>query len=1501
MGMLQGDRVDIAIGTRISKTAFHCQIAPCQADGVLHLPAELAEHAVKCGSATLLDCGIDLLEATVHLTIKRGGDSPSRDRGPYRAAELFGGLGGWSYAASLWMTSVTVIVERDERTAQACAKAKGAEVHTVEEFLELAIQGKITTPVVVRGDIKDTLLWMAMSILNVAYILASPPCQSWSSVGAGTGLASPDGDIFAIMLRRAGYARILALLAENVPGIVRHADYGVLITGGAMDGMRLVTSGTYKCQRTLPVQRDRWLATFIHVSLSVESVIIKQAESFTFASPECKTVLPGPTLTVADTIMQNMDADHRGRLTPDADAMKLLVDPTVLPNRWKVSGDGDDAMLRARTIDGSMQLSGIMAMYGSQHKLPISHLREKGMFTVLYHDQEGYRYFSPHEIVAALGFPECVVLDDDMQMAHQQAGNAISIAHAWLQIAKTHILLGQLSPFTKVKPWDVMVDQLKMDACKMTGKVRQVCDGFAQMVDATVVPRGPGSSHDQSGQAGKRQRVDQVDPTAPFQIDRDLGYTAAFEGVQTFVSHDLAKTTGPQPFAKGGLLFLQHFQANWMSVAHGQQTDVISTMIQRALPHAKKSHFLQLRGPDGEIEWETTVPCVPPVRLIFQPTTFQVSCVLPGERVLMSADVTWTVETVLAYVASAMKCQVPSLILTNGDLPTKTCDFLAEYETQEYKVGFKMTMPGYVSFAMPEQMNCPQTKPADPDDCRFVATHPSMKVVRTAAVKQGQTIGDVVKALFPHLASTTAWGITVNGLPVNGDTGVAEITQFVVDWQCYQPLPPTIVEKCSFAAPVDSATIQIGNESYPNRWVRSPFSTRAQVLKLPDDSTVKQIAASFVAHTNLNITIMCTMGGTVVHPDANLSSIANTDVLMFRVSPLKGGAKQATDQLRNKVVHNLQQHGVGDAAQTRAEAFLAKCDHETLIKAVNTDDITFWDEMKQEANRVKFRLVFRNELTNLRKDARKKPPSKAAKGIAKQPKAFVANPTNIKIDMKHFTDGEQQVELLDPQRFGPDQSGLAIMNCKDADRHCASQGLLSMEALAILVVGRVFHDDDEIFQMPAYDNNGAPIVIQAALRQFGDRHIQFTPAVPNSVVSRSASTAVEIHIYKSEVAKWADCSVPLHYLGVHVSAVRGSSLIAQWAFRTYSASRSPVGFKDSAYWHGYIRVQDDILDAVIARSGWHGIYLSPKNADRRHDERYSIVVMPECTLSDAQKKASTQDKALGIVKVKDQYAVRCRREHAVALRAALLPESAFVAMEAVSSDEQLWLLKNVPIEIGKAGLQQALTLAEWQAHPVRAQGLDRWVVASNALPPCRRLCINSAFVLVEPFKRANENAPVTMVAKQFKVETLVSSTPSGQMQVATTSRYQEMKADLSEQMEQKLSEATNQINMLAQQMQTMQANHNQEITSTRAELAMVRDEQAFANQKLQEVESSVVQSSHSVIKTMQGMFTQMQSTLEQSMKQSIEASMQAFTNDVDENKRARVGDVPRTDVFSTKS
>ena len=551
------------------------------------------------------------------------------------------------------------------------------------------------------------------------------------------------------------------------------------------------------------------------------------------------------------------------------------------------------------------------------------------------------------------------------------------------------------------------------------------------------------------------------------------------------------------------------------------------------------------------------------------------------------------------------------------------------------------------------------------------------------------------------------------------------------------------------------------------------------------------------------------------------------------------------------------------------------------------------NEVKQEANRVKFRLVYRNELNRVKKEGRAKPSGNRRKDtLPQKPKQqFVANASNITIDISHFKDAEGPVPLLDASRFGQDQRGLAIMNSHDAAKFSRGQ-TSSVEPLAILVVGKTFDAQDKIFTMPAYDIDNNPIIINAALRQFGDSEICFEAALPAVKVTSAASTVLELQILRREVPNWKDCAAPLHYVGVHVSALRGDSLISTWSIKTFDDNRKPTPQREATMWHGFLRVPDSILELVLARSGTAGIYFQPKDETKRHDDRFGIVIVPNANLAELQQRINGLDKALGLTRVRDHLAVRCRREHITALRAVLLPDSAYVAADVCAADEQLWILKHVP-SVDKNGLDQALQMAYWDAKTLRAQGQNRWIVAAKSAPPCHHLCINGAFVLIEALKRSAESPPVTLIAKQVKIDSVVSS-GDGTMQVATSSRFQEVKAEMSEQFESRLAIANNKIDQLAAALQAVQANQTQATIQTQSELAQLREEQSFAKAKIEAVESSVVTSGQEVLTIMKSMMSQMQASLESSVKQLLPGLG-------DESKRPRQGDVSKSDQFSTST
>lgn len=609
----------------------------------------------------------------------------------------------------------------------------------------------------------------------------------------------------------------------------------------------------------------------------------------------------------------------------------------------------------------------------------------------------------------------------------------------------------------------------------------------------------------------------------------------------------------------------------------------------------------------------------------------------------------------------------------------------------------------------------------------------------------------------------------------------------------------------------------------------------------------------------------------------------------------------------------LSEKGVPDEKlMDRLNGFASKVPLERLQSVEDADNEGLWNTVKSMASEVRYRLITPAELKIHQQNQRKakgKGKSKSSeemqfiggkskgkgkggnKGKGKQPVQI----SELVIDTQHFSTDNGNVQKLELTRFGADQTGLRIVSAEEA-KQCLRTATKSCEPLALLIVGNHEHIKEfgEVYSIPAHGPNGVPLVVQACLLQFGDTPVYFNMKVPNVTVLAEASTTIEFCIMKEHVPKWADTQIPLHYVGVHVSALRGSNLQGVWAIQSCDEKRKPVSHKVAHHWHGFFRVSDVLLESVLARSGAAGIFFVPKTPDHKHDQRYAVVNLPSKSLSDVMTKASQCEHALGIVRMGEGYGIRAKREHIAAVRNTLLPETAYVEFANVNQDEMLYIISHVP-QVTREDLDQILAKAGWDAHAIRPQGTHRWTVASKHEPQVAHMVINGYMATIE--KQANKvmhtNA-VSLVAREVKVDTVVDPVTKV---VSTTSRYAEIQAHMQTQIEQvienKLQMANHKIAQLTDALADMQENQTKVQNQVASDMNQLRDEQQFARQKMQEVENSIAASGTAIITQMGQMLATMQSSLEQTMAQKFD------TDKID--KRARTEEPAKADPFATKS
>ena len=60
---------------------------------------------------------------------------------------------------------------------------------------------------------------------------------------------------------------------------------------------------------------------------------------------------------------------------------------------------------------------------------------------MLVSDVHGIRYISPWEMIASMGYSSDTIMSADIDVSWRMAGYGLTVAHAWLQIYKTHVLL----------------------------------------------------------------------------------------------------------------------------------------------------------------------------------------------------------------------------------------------------------------------------------------------------------------------------------------------------------------------------------------------------------------------------------------------------------------------------------------------------------------------------------------------------------------------------------------------------------------------------------------------------------------------------------------------------------------------------------------------------------------------------------------------------------------------------------------------------------------------------------------------------------------------------------------------------------------------------------------------------------------------------------------------------------------------------------------------------
>ena len=363
-------------------------------------------------------------------------------------AELFSGLAGWNRALAEFGLEASVFVEKDWDTALCHSRSSLLPVLSPCQMIDKIKANEMPKKVIIHGDIEDSKVWAIISWLKVSHFFASPPCQSWSSSGLRLGLDDHNGQLMQTCIRKACKQQAKSLTLENVVGIQAHEDYKDIQLLVRQCGYKIANQSIDEVFPVLPVRRKRWLATILPAHVQVDFALVEFLNNAKFPQsiPGC-----GAKSSLASSRAYNdqvLDWEME-QLIPTADALLVGSDFALLPRALapRSPPSSPDEVLKCRIISEHDVIPSLMASYGSQHSLPSHLLRKHGLHSWFLQDGSVLRYLSAFEAAFALGFGSDIILPSCCKVAHRMVGNAISFAHACIQVWRTHLLLGQDSPF----------------------------------------------------------------------------------------------------------------------------------------------------------------------------------------------------------------------------------------------------------------------------------------------------------------------------------------------------------------------------------------------------------------------------------------------------------------------------------------------------------------------------------------------------------------------------------------------------------------------------------------------------------------------------------------------------------------------------------------------------------------------------------------------------------------------------------------------------------------------------------------------------------------------------------------------------------------------------------------------------------------------------------------------------------------------------------------------
>lgn len=1456
-----------------------------------------------------------------------------------KIAELFGGITGWSTAARMMGQTVSFVVEKSLEVAKAAADMYGHPLMVFEDvWKHFVATGQISEPCIWVGDITDFRIWALMSLAGIRHLVASPPCPPWCAMASQMGLASEDGQLMGHLFRKARDLGAASICVENARGFKDHMHAKVVFDFAESVGFSCVQDHADNCTGVLPLNRCRWLATFVAHDIRLKYVYITRVHTASNIELPCNPFLGG--MRGCDALFREIPDDDLHELLPSKEAIGVMSDPKLVPSWWGKGIDltKDEAVLKSRIAKHDRPMTCLVASYGKQHKFGYDYLAQRGLCVMLTSSSKGPRFFSPWEQAACLGLPASVKLPGSIELAWHVLGNAISVAHALLQLTRLHTILAEGSPFSPTTPaLPVLCRMMQRKGIHLCGKRQIMVEGCRILVESsgvdTVVPNqvettnnealveqfdvsdivipslnGENSGEDGDSNISQPMKVAKthhdISPTVPYVVEEKASIQEGKDKpclgvrfmpvpsdpeiekmvcqvVQSHVKDEHGVTI--MPFVVSSLTH------RWVHIGWISDDATVWQIIRSVWPFAQSKWITKVQCGSQEVSFAACPESLPFRIVKICPAVMLIRVATPfteGKRVV-EVNITTNVCQVIMEFALLLNVTRDSLVMTSHGVVLEPASFILGVDNlDDLEIHWRPLVsipkfPMITDQSINPVVNDVVVGPKDEDGIRLAVVHPVWGSIRTGCVSCQCTIHDAIKMLLPDWPIQSKFLVAVDGRIIDSTV--------LVDWVKHgkklifegcgtKPCPPLEVEIIVGPQGIDDTSVPSGSpNAIFSRFIRSPFKVQADWVKFRGDASLMSIGAAFMSKCHSVQSIAVTINGRGVDPKLLAKETNQATIIAYRVMPLVGGAKDDVQAILSKA---LVSRGVGEeSVDARIKQILTDIPVDQIRPHLKEPDFQFWTSLKKLANEHKVRLITNGELKAHQKQQRgdkpKGPDAKSAKGNGKGKRPKGDGPQidlgRVELDHSYIDVGDHSsVQIIPKDEFAADKEGITLMPMQDAVGFLPAKKI-SAGPLAILAVVGSDTSSSKVVMMPATTQEGSPILLPIVIFNFGDVEVKMKEPTSKVVTQQVETQVIEVTIRRELVADWKPTRDALQYLGKIVGNLAEGALVAHWGFRSYNCNKAQVQFDKASYAHGYVRAKAEHVDTILKASGKGGIFLVPKDSNHKPDPMFTVVPAGMDKIEQMLAHVQRCPKALGVVELSGGYAFRCRREHAHVVRRDLAPSALWTEEGQARPGDQLWVLKHVQVNTGPSQLSKALQEAGWDAVALKPLGPSTWSVAAAKAPPKPHIPLDGSFTIAVPATKpvrkdfgAWATPFMTLPEKYTTFPATSSDDDMGSMATAST-RLQEIKGEMSEQLEKLVHERMHETNARIDELASKMEQQNEERctfeSKTITTLTALHDHQQNSDIRMNNIENTVTGISSSVVTQMNSMLQTMQSAL----------------------------------------